>query len=304
MRIGELYLARDGDAPTPLSVSRARGESGVSVLRMRFPGGAYYGATLRQHFVRFQMSPQVRLESALARRAVRYDGTVGSLAIYPAGAACAVEVKESVDALFVAIDPARVALAAAESSALGARLTERLTSYDEALFDLARSLALEGEADYPNGPHYWNEVASSFIDGLVARHTSASAKAPRGMLNKTTLERLTEYIFAHLDEPVAVVALARIAGRSPFHFCRVFARSVGMSPHRYVVHLRLQRAIELLRDGRFGFAEIAACTGFADQSHLSRWMRRVHGVSLKQLARPVVSDQNSKNLHDPSFASH
>jgi hypothetical protein len=40
MRIGELYLARDGDAPTPLSVSRARGESGVSVLRMRFPGGA------------------------------------------------------------------------------------------------------------------------------------------------------------------------------------------------------------------------------------------------------------------------
>jgi AraC family transcriptional regulator len=298
-----LYLAHeDGASPTPLSVSRAPGESGVSVLRLRFPGDAYYGATLRQHFIRFQMSPQVRLERPLVWGAVRRDVTVGSLAIYPAGIECGVEVKESVDALIVAIDPDRLALAAAESSALGARLTERLSGYDEALFDLAHNLALEGAADYPNGAHYWNDVASSFIDGLVTRHTSALAKAPRGMLSKTALDRLTEYIFAHIDEQIEVAALAKIAGRSPFHFCRVFSRSVGMSPHRYVVHLRLQRAIELVRDGRFGFAEIAASTGFSDQSHLSRWVRRVHGVSLKQLVRPPIGDQNSKNLHDPSLS--
>jgi AraC family transcriptional regulator len=296
---GKLYSAHeDGAAPTPLSVRRAPGESGVSVLRLRFPGGAYYGATLRHHFIRFQMSPQVRLESALIWGAVREDATVGSLAIYPAGIECAVEVKESVDALFVAIDPDRLTLAAAESSALGARLTDRLSAYDEALFDLARNLALEGAADYPNGAHYWNDVASSFVDGLVARHTSALAKAPRGMLSKTTLDRLTDYVFAHIDEQIEVAALAKMAGRSPFHFCRVFSRSVGMSPHRYVVHLRLQRAIELVRDGRCGLAEIAARTGFADQSHLYRWVRRVHGVSLKQLVRPLTGDQNSKNLHD------
>jgi AraC family transcriptional regulator len=56
-----------------------------------------------------------------------------------------------------------------------------------------------------------------------------------------------------------------------------------MTPHRYVVHLRLQRAIELVREGQSSFAEIAARTGFADQSHLSRWVRRVRGVSLSQL---------------------
>jgi AraC family transcriptional regulator len=55
----------------------------------------------------------------------------------------------------------------------------------------------------------------------------------------------------------------------------VFAQSVGMTPHRYVVHLRLQRAIELVREGRLSLAEIAASTGFSDQSHLSRWVRRV-----------------------------
>jgi AraC family transcriptional regulator len=45
----------------------------------------------------------------------------------------------------------------------------------------------------------------------------------------------------------------------------------------------LQRAIELARERRSGLAEIAAHTGFADQSHLSRWVRRVYGVSLTRL---------------------
>ena len=43
-------------------------------------------------------------------------------------------------------------------------------------------------------------------------------------------------------------------------------------------------AVELVREGLSGLAEVAARTGFADQSHLSRWARRVHGVPLTQLA--------------------
>jgi AraC family transcriptional regulator len=89
---------------------------------------------------------------------------------------------------------------------------------------------------------------------------------------------------AHLSEQIEVAARAKLAGRSSFHFYRVFARSVGMTPHRYVVHLRLQAAIERVRQGRTGLAEIAADTGFSDQSHLSRWVRRVHGVAPSQLS--------------------
>jgi AraC family transcriptional regulator len=86
-----------------------------------------------------------------------------------------------------------------------------------------------------------------------------------------------------LDEPVDVATLADMTKRSQFHFSRVFRRSVGMSPYRYIVYLRLRRAVELIREHRLGLAEIAASTGFADQSHLSRWVRRVHGVSPTQL---------------------
>jgi AraC family transcriptional regulator len=118
---------------------------------------------------------------------------------------------------------------------------------------------------------------------LIARHTSECATRARGTLGKDVLKRLKDHVFAHIDEPIEVSTLASIAGRSQFHFSRVFTRSVGMTPHRYVVHLRLQRAIELVREGQSSFAEIAARTGFADQSHLSRWVRRVRGVPLSQL---------------------
>ena len=179
--------------------------------------------------------------------------------------------------------PAWFSLAAAEGSALEGQLIGCLFGYDQALFDLARTLALESAADYPNGPLFWNGAASDFIDNLLARHTSKAESRPRGMLGNTVLKRLKDYIVAHLDEPIEVAVLADIAGRCPFHFTRVFTRSVGLTPHRYVLHLRVQRATELVRHGQVGLAEIAARTGFADQSHLSRWVRRVHGVPLTRL---------------------
>jgi AraC family transcriptional regulator len=43
---------------------------------------------------------------------------------------------------------------------------------------------------------------------------------------------------AHLDEPIDVATLAHMTQRSQFHFSRVFRRSVGVSPYRYVVYLR------------------------------------------------------------------
>ena len=109
------------------------------------------------------------------------------------------------------------------------------------------------------------------------------------------LAQIKDYIVSNIGEPIEVAALAEIAGRSPFHFSRVFRRSVGVSPHRYIVHLRLQRALELARGGQVELAEIAARTGFADQSHLWRWVRRVHGVSLAQLVTPRASTQQESS---------
>jgi AraC family transcriptional regulator len=283
MDIGALRMAQqDGGAPTTLAAGSAPGESGVSILNFRFDGGMHLLATPRCHCICFEMS-QVRVEKRMAGRIAHYERPVGSLTINPAGYDFAADADEDVEILVVAVDPGRMALAAAEGALPEAQLIERLGGEDPALFALARTLAFENVHNYPSGALCWNEAASSFVDGLVAGHTAAMPARSRGSLGKDQLRRLRDYVVAHLDEPIGVEALADIAARSPFHFTRVFTRSVGMTPHRYVVHLRLQRAIELVREGRSGLAEIAAHTGFADQSHLSRWVRRVHGVPLSRL---------------------
>jgi AraC family transcriptional regulator len=281
----ELFMAQtDGACPAVLAAGNAPGESGVSIVRMRFKGGAHFNGTFHHHLVFFQLSPQMGFECRFAGRPIWHEPPSGRLAIIPAGMDVIADAEETLDAILVAINPSQLALAVAEDSAPEAQMIERISGYDQALLDRARTLALETAKGYPRGPLLWNEIASGFIDRLVAHHTCGADARVRGSLGKDVLKRLRDYIMANLDEPIKVATLANLAGRSPFHFSRVFTRSVGVTPHRYIVHLRLQRAIELVREGRSGLAEVAASTGFTDQSHLTQWVRRVHGVSLAQPA--------------------
>ncbi len=282
---GGFHLAqRDGRPPETLAAGSAPGESGVSVVRARFRNGAELSATPPAHLICFLESRQARFDCRIAGRRLAHEPQAGSLAVCPAGADCTAESDGAVDVLMVTIQPGRLALAAAEGLSLDAQVLERLSGYDGRLFSLARRLASESAGGHANGPLFWNEAASAFIDGVVAGHTCAVERRARGALGDDMLGRIRAYVVAHLDEPIEVATLASLVGRSPFHFSRLFARSVGLSPHRYIVHLRLQRAIALVRGGRCSLAEVAVRTGFADQSHLSRWIRRVHGVSPTQLA--------------------
>src|SRR5262245_24665173 len=300
--VGALSLAqKDGKLPTTLAVGSAPGESGVSVLRVRFQGELHLSATLRQHLICFQYcAPRTCFDCRIAGRALRHQPPSGSLAICPAGVDCSADAPACVEAILVTIDPQRLALATADAAVLGTCLMERFSGYDHGLLALADALARECALGFPHGPLSWNDTASRFIEALISRHTD-TVVAPCGMLGNDVLLQLRDYVVEHLHEPIGVTTLAKIVGRSPFHFSRVFSRSVGASPHRYVVHLRLQRAIELVREGRASLAQIAVRTGFADQSHLCRWVRRVHGVSLTKLS--TARERDSRNLHEPSIAS-
>src|ERR1700730_2778180 len=212
------------------------------------------------------------------------NGRRRALAISPAGIDCEAESDQSADVLLIAVEPRRLALASAEDHVLDAELRERVSGYDESLLRAAQLLASENADGYPRGPLFWNEAASRLIDRLLVGHTSRPPRSSRGRLGQYALQRIRDYVFAHTAEPIQLAALAALVGRSEFHFSRVFARSVGMTPYRYVVHLRLQAAIQHMREGRMGLAEIAAETGFSDQSHMSRWVRRVHAVAPSGLA--------------------
>jgi AraC-like DNA-binding protein len=83
----------------------------------------------------------------------------------------------------------------------------------------------------------------------------------------------------HAQEAVDLDTVSRQAGLSPFHFLRLFARVLGVTPHQYLVRCRLRQAARLLADPARSVTDIAFDVGFADLSNFVRTFRRAAGVS-------------------------
>jgi transcriptional regulator GlxA family with amidase domain len=76
-----------------------------------------------------------------------------------------------------------------------------------------------------------------------------------------------------------VPRLARVSGVSPAHFARCFKLAFGAPPHRYLLSLRLERAVGLLRDTELSVTEVAFASGWRSLGTFSRTFREVLGLS-------------------------
>jgi AraC family transcriptional regulator len=98
-------------------------------------------------------------------------------------------------------------------------------------------------------------------------------------LDEIRLRRVLDYIAQHLDEHITVAQLAGVACLSPSHFARMFKAAVGMAPHRYVSHQRLEIAMVLLAAGQRSLSDIALSCQFSSQASFNRAFRRATGVT-------------------------
>ncbi len=92
------------------------------------------------------------------------------------------------------------------------------------------------------------------------------------------VRRAMEYLRARLAESITLDDLASFAALDKFHLCRAFRAQIGMPPHAYLTHLRVQRAKELLTEG-VRASELAPRVGLYDQSQLTRHFRRIVGTT-------------------------
>lgn len=94
------------------------------------------------------------------------------------------------------------------------------------------------------------------------------------LLAQPALNRVLDYIEAHLHEEVRLNELAALACLSPQHFSRAFKASTGRPPSIYLIEKRLERAKHLLLTTQEPVAEIALMSGFSSQSHMTTAFRR------------------------------
>ncbi len=103
--------------------------------------------------------------------------------------------------------------------------------------------------------------------------------ADNGKLNKVQLQKVVDYCQALLDNKINLADLSGLLDLSRYQFLRRFARSVGMTPHAWLLQLRLEKACQLLRRTDNPHKDIAAEVGFFDESHFSRAFKRHYGVT-------------------------
>jgi len=119
---------------------------------------------------------------------------------------------------------------------------------------------------------------------LALSHAEEHLRPPGPGYAHHAIQRARAYLQERFNEPVTLDELSAFAGLSPFHLVRSFARQIGVPPHAYQNHVRVERGRALLCAG-VSPAETAAQVGFADQSHFTRHFRRILNVTPAAYAR-------------------
>lgn len=115
----------------------------------------------------------------------------------------------------------------------------------------------------------------------IARFSNQSRhSAPlQGGLTARQVRLVVEYLDSRLSDKVTILELSALLDLSRFHFIRAFKKTVGMPPHQFIVHRRIERAKELLTNERLSVTEIAGKSGFHGTAQLTKAFRRIVGTT-------------------------
>jgi AraC-like DNA-binding protein len=122
------------------------------------------------------------------------------------------------------------------------------------------------------------ETALAVVDAVHAALSDGQAPEPASPQDERALAAV-ECIERRSAEPLLLDEVARYAGVGSFHLVRMFRRSIGVTPHQYLMRVRLLTAIGLLRETSRSVTDIAYDSGWSDLSNFSRTFRREVGCS-------------------------
>ena len=128
---------------------------------------------------------------------------------------------------------------------------------------------------------YVDSLANVLAVHLLRHHatTRQSLQIGNSGLSQRQLLQVLDYIDAHLGCEIKLANLAQLVDISQFHFGRLFKQSLGLSPHKYLLQQRVERAKQLLKQTDQSIADIALDCGFNSHSHLSGQFRRLTGMT-------------------------
>ncbi len=114
----------------------------------------------------------------------------------------------------------------------------------------------------------------SLLAQLVVNHADATVELRPIGREREAIRRVREYLQEYYSEDITLNRLAQVAQLSSYYLSRVFHAEVGITLREYQLQVRIDRAKSLLASGMTA-RQVAAETGFVDQSHLTRYFKRL-----------------------------
>jgi AraC family transcriptional regulator len=160
-------------------------------------------------------------------------------------------------------------------------LHDVLKADDPAIHRTAMMIAVEAAHGGAGSRLIVESLTCQLAVHILRRHAHVHFKEIRSAdgLTPTQLRLVDEYLSHNLAGELSLKAIAAAIGLSRHHFARQFRAATGSSVHDYVLERRLERARILLRRTRIPLRDVAAQSGFADQSHMTRTFTRRLGVT-------------------------
>src|SRR5215469_10079535 len=249
------------------------------------------GGKFVHHVLGVNLGKPVRSEVKTRGRFRRILNKTGSISLFPSHHSYFARMNPGENAfahaLYVATEPALVSEVAADLGVHpdSVELAGQHGVIDPALLHIAMALRDGLRAGRADDAMYGESLSLALAVHLLRRYAAVPAglQRLRGGLSQEKLMLAVEYIQDQLELGLSVSEIARTVHMSPFHFSHLFRQSTGKSPYRYVIQARANRAKELLKSGKFSIIEIAHRLGYADQSHLTRQIKDIFGVTPKML---------------------
>jgi AraC family transcriptional regulator len=163
-------------------------------------------------------------------------------------------------------------------------LPPHLYGTDPHIFNMALSMKDEIAGGCPSGKIFAESMSLALLTYFYGRHRNRHSPVQQrnNALNPTKLKFLEEYILENIGNNLSLTELAALVKVSPSQFSRNFSMATGMPPHRYVMHLRIEKAKTLLQSSFKSVTDVALELGFASPSHFSFAFRKFTGASPKE----------------------
>ena len=180
-----------------------------------------------------------------------------------------------------------------------------LSSSDPVVLQVALSLA---DAVQQGVPDIYAQSAAQFLAAHLLFAQSGwpdplQDKRSPGTLSDRRLTHILEYISAHYAEPLSLEHLAREACISRFHFGRLFKERLGITPHHYLVKIRLDAAASLLGDTELSVLEIALACGYGSAAHFTAAFQKRFSQPPSVYRRTLRGGAFQRRVHTTSPAA-